>query len=120
MPADAVLVDCVNLPVDESALTGESVPVRKVSAAQDRAAAGIGRPGGDGTPWVFSGTLVVKGRGIALVNTTGSGTELGRIGTALRTIEPEHTPLQREIGGWSRSSPWSAWPRPRPSSSCSG
>jgi P-type Ca2+ transporter type 2C len=98
VPADAVLVECVNLSVDESALTGESVPVRKAPAARDVAAAGMGRPGGDATPWVFSGTLVVKGQGIALVRETGSGTELGRIGTALRTIEPERTPLQREIG----------------------
>ena len=57
----------------------------------------MGPPGGDATPWVFSGTLVVKGHGIALVKETGAGTELGRIGTALRTIEPERTPLQREI-----------------------
>jgi Ca2+-transporting ATPase len=97
VPADAVLLEGVNLSVDESALTGESVPVRKAAAASDAAEAPMGRPGGDGTPWVFSGTLVVKGRGIALVVETGAGTELGRIGDALRTIEPERTPLQREI-----------------------
>ena len=95
VPADAVLVECVNLSADEAALTGESVPVRKAPGV---AAAGMGRPGGDATPWVFSGTLVVKGHGIGLVKQTGTGTELGRIGTALRTIEPERTPLQREIG----------------------
>ena len=57
----------------------------------------MGRPGGDATPWVFSGTLVVKGHGTAVVLAAGAGTELGRIGTALRTIEPQRTPLQREI-----------------------
>jgi len=97
VPADAVLLDCVNFSVNESALTGESVPVRKAAIATDASGEAMGRPGGDATPWVFSGTLVVKGRGVALVKGTGSNTELGRIGTALRTIEPERTPLQREI-----------------------
>jgi P-type Ca2+ transporter type 2C len=96
VPADATLLDCENVSVDESALTGESVPVRKAAAAESAAAA-MGRPGGDATPWVFSGTLVVKGHGIALVKQTGAGTELGRIGSALRTIEPERTALQQEI-----------------------
>ncbi|MFN8037141.1 MAG: cation-translocating P-type ATPase [Acidimicrobiia bacterium] len=94
VPADAVLLDCANFTVDESTLTGESVPVRKAAAPSDSA---MGRPGGDGTPWVFSGTLVVNGHGIALVRDTGAGTELGRIGTALRSIEPERTPLQHEV-----------------------
>lgn len=97
VPADALLLDGVNLSVDESALNGESVPVRKAAVAPESAATGMGRPGGDATPWVFSGTLVVKGHGIALVKETGTGTELGRIGTAPRAIEPERTPLQREI-----------------------
>ena len=97
VPADAVLVDCANFSVDESALTGESVPVRKTSIEPSALAAPMGRPGGDATPWVFSGTLVVKGHGVAVVKETGAGTELGKIGAALRTIEPERTPLQREI-----------------------
>jgi Ca2+-transporting ATPase len=97
VPADAVLVDSVNFSADESALTGESVPVRKAAVEGDGAAASMGSPGGEATPWVYSGTLVVKGRGMALVKAVGSGTELGRIGTALRDIEQERTPLQREI-----------------------
>lgn len=97
VPADAMLLDAVNFSSDESTLTGESVPVRKVPAGPEEAGAPLGRAGGDATPWVFSGTLVVKGRGLALVKETGSGTELGRIGTALREIEQERTPLQQEI-----------------------
>jgi Ca2+-transporting ATPase len=98
VPADAVLVESANVTVDESALTGESVSVRKVAARSDAGGtSGMGRPGGDGTSWVFSGTLVVKGHGIAVVEATGPATELGRIGTALRTIETERTPLQHEV-----------------------
>lgn len=96
VPADAVLAECASFSVDESALTGESVPVRKV-ATDLGADAAMGRPGGDATPWVFSGTLVVKGHGIAIARETGAGTELGKIGAALRAIEPERTRLQREI-----------------------
>lgn len=97
VPADAVLLDCVNFSVDESALTGESVAVRKAADLTHSAASQMGRTGGDATPWVYSGTLVVKGHGIARVLETGADTELGRIGTALGTIEQGPTPLQREI-----------------------
>jgi Ca2+-transporting ATPase len=97
VPADAALAEAANLSVDESALTGESVPVRKTPVDGPPDAATMGPPGGDATPWVYSGTLVVKGRAIALAKGTGSNTELGRIGTALRTIEEGPTPLQREI-----------------------
>ncbi|MEI8241315.1 MAG: HAD-IC family P-type ATPase, partial [Actinomycetota bacterium] len=100
VPADSVLIDCVNFTVDESTLTGEAIPVRKVAATghdvpTERTK--MGPPGGDATPWIFSGTLVVKGRGIAVVVATGEATELGRIGAALRDIEPDRTALQHEI-----------------------
>lgn len=97
VPADAVLIDAVNVSVDESALTGESVPVRKSAVPEAQIGEGMGPPGGDGTPWVFSGTLVVKGHAVGVVQATGAGTELGRIGTALRSIDIERTPLQREV-----------------------
>ena len=97
VPADAVLIDGVNVSVDESALTGESVPVRKTAVPEAQAGEGMGAPGGDGTPWVFSGTLVVKGHAIGVIQATGAATELGRIGSALRSIEVERTPLQREV-----------------------
>ena len=78
VPADAVLVDCRNFSVDESALTGESVSVRKVAVESDEVSAPMGRPGGDATPWMFSGMLVVKGHGIAVAKETGAATELGK------------------------------------------
>ena len=93
VPADAALLSCVNLSIDESLLTGESVPVRKSSSGS---ISGIGRPGGDDLPFVFSGTLVVQGFGIAQTRAIGINTEIGRIGTALKTIEEEETLLQKE------------------------
>lgn len=93
VPADGVILECRNVQVDESLLTGESVPVPKTAGT---ATLNPGRPGGADTPYVFSGTLVVKGRGIALVHATGPRTELGRIGTALTNLRPEATQLQAE------------------------
>ena len=93
IPADAVLLSCVNLSVDESLLTGESLPVRKTPCKDDVA---MGCPGGDDLPFVYSGTLVVQGQGITCVKATGIHTELGKIGKALQTIESEQTPLQKE------------------------
>jgi Ca2+-transporting ATPase len=95
VPADAVLNSSVNLSVDESLLTGESVPVRKTHTAGP---AEMCRPGGDDLPCLYSGTLAVQGIGIAKVAATGSDTELGKIGKALQSIEPEETLLQRETG----------------------
>ncbi|MBI5055742.1 MAG: cation-translocating P-type ATPase [Nitrospirae bacterium] len=95
VPADAVLISCTNLSVDESLLTGESVPVSKTSCDGMKEMA---RPGGDDLPFVFSGTLVVQGFAIAQVKAIGINTELGRIGKALQSIEPEETLLQKETG----------------------
>ena len=94
VPADALVRASTSLSVDESLLTGESVPVRKVPGAQDE----LDSPGGEDLASVFSGTLVTGGQGFAEVITTGSQTALGRIGKALQTIETEPTPLQKETG----------------------
>lgn len=94
VPADAAILSCTNLSIDESLLTGESVPVRK--AACGGAIAEMASPGGDDLPFVYSGTLVVRGQGIACAKATGLQTELGKIGTALKTVDIEETPLQRE------------------------
>ena len=95
IPADGVLLSAVSLSVDESLLTGESVSVRK--AASGRPTDEMGPPGGDDLPFVFSGTLVVQGQGFAEIRATGARTELGKIGKALRSIEPEATKLQGEV-----------------------
>jgi Ca2+-transporting ATPase len=95
VPADAIVRDTINLSVDESLLTGESVPVRKAPAEDDTTQ--MGRPGGDGTPWVFSGTLAVRGQGVAEVVGIGTATELGKIGRALGSLEAERTRMQREV-----------------------
>jgi Ca2+-transporting ATPase len=91
VPADAVLLSASNINMDESLLTGESVPVRK---RQWDGKLEMGRPGGDDLPFVYSGTLVVKGHGIAEVRATGPRTEIGKIGKALQILEPEDTNLQ--------------------------
>jgi P-type Ca2+ transporter type 2C len=94
VPADGVVHSCVSLSIDESLLTGESVPVRKSAGGDQKRSR---RPGGDDLPFVFSGTLVVQGHGIAEVQATGTRTELGKIGTALETLAPEETSLKKEV-----------------------
>ena len=94
VPADALLLTCNGLLVDESLLTGEAAPVRKAAGDGQPAAA---RPGGDDLPWVYSGTLVVQGQGIARVTATGPRTEIGRIGKSLQALRPEPSPVQRQV-----------------------
>jgi P-type Ca2+ transporter type 2C len=110
VPADAMVLSCTNLSTDESLLTGESLPVRKVvsttsttlstSTLNNLAAVGtveMARPGGDELPFVYSGTLVVQGQGIVQVQAVGAQTEMGKIGNALQKVKPEPTPLQQEM-----------------------
>lgn len=96
VPADAIVGWASNLSVDESLLTGESVPVRKRASASP-ATDTLAPPGGDDLPAVYSGTLVVQGQGEALVRATGGATQMGQIGTALQQVEAEETLLQREV-----------------------
>jgi Ca2+-transporting ATPase len=93
VPADAVLLWGINLTVDESLLTGESVAVRKSPGERTE---GMGRPGGDDLPFVYSGTLVVHGQGVAEVKATGARSEIGKIGKALLAVRQEDTNLQKE------------------------
>jgi P-type Ca2+ transporter type 2C len=98
VPADAIMLSCTNFSTDESLLTGESLPVRKVATAIDAMSNMVmARPGGDDLPFVYSGTLVVQGQGMAQVRTIGAQTEMGKIGNALQRVKTEVTPLQREM-----------------------
>lgn len=96
VPADAILLSCTNLSADESLLTGEAVSVRKMCSEDAKKARDIARPGGDDLPFVYSGSLVVQGQGVATVRVTGINTEMGKIGRALQKVEPEKTALQKE------------------------
>ncbi len=93
VPADARLIEAGDVQTDESLLTGESVPVRKVASAASRPT----RPGGDDLPHVFSGSLVVRGSGIAEVTATGPRSEIGRIGQSLSALDPEPPRLQMQM-----------------------
>jgi len=94
VPADALVLSAVSLSVDESLLTGESVPVRKSPGSASMA---MTRPGGEDSTSVFSGTMVVQGHGVAEVTATGTRTELGKIGKALVTLQPEQSRLKQEV-----------------------
>ncbi|HWD79061.1 MAG TPA: cation-transporting P-type ATPase [Kribbella sp.] len=85
VPADLWLFDAVRLQVDESALTGESVPVEKEAADE-----------------LYAGTVVTRGRGTGAVTRTGSGSALGKIAALLSGQRPRATPLQRRLGALSR------------------
>nr|WP_249789850.1 cation-translocating P-type ATPase [Bradyrhizobium sp. BRP20] len=94
VPADAALVEARDLQIDESLLTGESVPVRKKTA--DKITAAAHRPGGEDQPFVYSGSLVVRGEGLALVEATGPRSEIGKIGLSLRGLQAEPPRLQQQ------------------------
>jgi Ca2+-transporting ATPase len=93
VPADARLLEAINLQGEEAALTGESVPVEKhvnVLAVNDL-------PVGDRKNMVYAGTAITYGRGRALVTSTGMQTEFGKIAQLLQTIETGKTPLQQNL-----------------------
>ncbi|MDX2170665.1 MAG: cation-translocating P-type ATPase [Deltaproteobacteria bacterium] len=96
VPADGVVVATAHLALDESILTGESVPVRKTAGRDDAPTEGA-RPGGDDTPWLFAATLVVAGQALMRVAATGARTEVGRIGRSLASAVQLDTPLERQV-----------------------
>ena len=93
VPADAKIIAAHDLWTDESLLTGESLPVRKVAAHEAQPPS---RPGGDDLPYVYSGSVVVRGYGRVEVTETGGRTEIGKIGLAITRIETEPPRLQAE------------------------
>ena len=94
VPADAVLWQGHDLQADESLLTGESVPVRK--SLRGDAAPTTARPGGDDHPYIFSGSLIVRGSGIAEVTATGPRSEIGKIGQTLGALDTEPPRLRAQ------------------------
>jgi P-type Ca2+ transporter type 2C len=93
--ADAILIEAIDLQTDESLLTGESLPVGKIagnSETPDKAH----RPGGEGQPYIYSGSLVVRGNGMARVLATGLRSEIGLIGQSLATLDTEAPRLRLE------------------------
>ncbi|MDH5763904.1 MAG: cation-translocating P-type ATPase [Nitrospinota bacterium] len=93
IPADARLVEVINLKADESSLTGESVSVDKQSASLTDE----GLPLGDRNNMVYSGTVITYGRGLAVVTATGMFTEFGRITGMLKAVHKKKTPLQENL-----------------------
>ena len=97
--ADATLLSSQDLLLDESLLTGESVPVRKLVQQNNNALSAKVEitPGGEDLPYLFAGSLVVRGSGMALVHSIGLGSEMGKIGHALQTIETRQPHLQKQL-----------------------
>ena len=93
VPADARIFEAVSLQVDESALTGESVPVNKEVDVIDKDDLALG----DMHNCLFSSTYVTYGKGKAIVTGTGMATEIGKIASSLMSTEKEVTPLQLKL-----------------------
>lgn len=106
VPADARIIECASLKVEEAALTGESVPVNKIVEAIAIQEGEKEVPLGDRKNMVYMGSTVVYGRGIAIVVATGMDTEMGKIADALQKAEEKATPLQRKLNQLSKVLTW--------------
>ena len=93
IPADLRIIEAVNLQSQESSLTGESVPVEKISKKIDGEDVGIG----DRINMLFSSSLVTYGRGKGIVVETGMTTEVGKIAGMLNNTTEQETPLQKKL-----------------------
>ena len=92
--ADVIVLNTANLMVDESSLTGESVPVRK-NIWEEKSS--ITRPGEEGGVVVYNGTLITQGMAYTKIIATGKNTELGKIGSALKSITKNDSRFQLEV-----------------------
>ena len=99
VPADLRLLETVNLKIDESSITGESMAVQKNAAMQLEQGAALG----DRKNSAFMGTTVTYGRGRGVVTSTGMNTQLGLIAAMLQSFELEETPLQRRLNQLGKS-----------------
>ncbi len=95
IPADARIVECASLQVEEAALTGESVAVLKTDKALPESEKDL--PLGDRDNMIFMGCMAVYGRANAVVTATGMNTEMGKIADALNETSEEKTPLQKKL-----------------------
>jgi Ca2+-transporting ATPase len=102
VPADARLLQTINLATQEAALTGESLPVQKDARAELAEDAPIG----DRATMLFTGTAIVRGKGRALVVATGSKTELGKLSTMLAASEETKTPLEEKLDHFGKRVLW--------------
>ena len=93
VPADARLIEIHNFETKEAILTGESIPSKKHIEILEE-----GAPLADRENMIYSGTIITRGKGKAVIVATGLKTELGKIASLLKTTEDEQTPLQKKIG----------------------
>ena len=99
VPADARIIECSNLKADESAMTGESVPVSKQAVDNLPEETALG----DRKNCVISSTVITNGRATCVVTDTGMNTEVGRIAEMLTAADDTETPLQRKMGEISKT-----------------
>lgn len=102
VPADARLLQTINLVVDEAALTGESVPVAKDA----RAVLASDAPLGDRSTMLFVGTSIVRGKARGIVVATGARTELGRLSVLIGRVRDRTTPLEEKLNAFAKRVLW--------------
>ncbi|MCK4892108.1 MAG: HAD-IC family P-type ATPase, partial [Candidatus Pacebacteria bacterium] len=97
IPADGRVLEAHELDIDESSLTGESVPVSKISKIQDKQGFEESKDN-----MAYMGTVISRGRGIMVVISTGIETKFGQIAKLLKETEDEDTPLQKQLTNFSK------------------